>query len=171
MKSMNVLKKGLCALALAAVCSVGLFAQEKENAPKMPAPKDMQEFKGELGTTKVKGKEFITLKTEKDIFILTVEKNMLPPKEKAQNTPAPAPESNDQKVNKAPENAPEQTVQNNEKPIPAPKKADMPVQHISSKELKILKGRDVKLIGSLDKDSNVIIVKGIITANSEEKAK
>ncbi len=169
MKSSNVLKKGLCALALAAVCTIGTFAQEKGNAPKHPDPKDIQEFYGELGTAKLKGSEFITLKVGKDTYILTVAKNPLPPKEKAQNNGAP--ELNEQKANGIPENAPEQSVQNNEKPLPAPKKADMPIQHISAKELKILKGRNVKLVGTLNKKSNVIIVEGIITANPEEKAK
>lgn len=146
MKTFNVLKKTLCTLALISMCSFGVFAQGKEDAPKPPKNDGPQEFIGKLNTANVKGNKLITLTVDKEVYVLTVGLpfNPIPPmpqKEAELNM------ENDGLVN----------------PVPAPD-----IKPISIKELNVLKGRKVKLFGSVNEDAHVIIVHGIFTGPSDD---
>lgn len=146
MKTFNVLKKTLCAFALISMCSFGVFAQGKEDAPKPPKNNAPQEFVGKLDTAKVKGNKLITLTVDKEVYVLTVGHpfhpiHPKPPKEAELNA------QKDGLVN----------------PPPAPD-----VKPISIKELNVLKGTNVKLLGSVNEDAHVIIVHGIFTGPSDD---
>lgn len=174
MKTFSVLKKGFCAVALIAMCSFGVFAQEK-NAPKPPKNDGPQEFVGKLDTAKVKGNKLITLTVDKEVYVLTVAPCPAAPQAKAPKGNPPKDFNSD--VKPAPE-APELNAENENAPLEA--KADAPkdaplnpppvldVKPISIKELNILKGRSVKLLGSADKEGHVITVYGIFTSPSDD---
>lgn len=181
MKKFSLLKKGFCAVALVAMCSFGVFAQEKD-APKPPKNDGPQEFVGKLDTAKVKGNKLITLTVDKEVYVLTVGLPCPAPQAKAPKGNPPKDFNPDEKptldTKQAPENAPELNAENGNAPLEA--KADAPkdaplnpppaldVKPISIKELNVLKGTTVKLLGSADKEGHVITVYGIFTSPSDD---
>lgn len=175
MKTFSVVKKGFCAVALIAICSFGVFAQEK-NAPKPPKNDGPQEFVGKLNSVKVKGNKLITLTVDKEVYVLTVgipcpiapqakEPKGNPPKDfNSDAKPAPqAPELNAEN-----ENAPLEAKADSPKDAPLNPPPVLDVKPITIKELNILKGTTVKLLGSADKEGHVITVYGIFTGRSDD---
>ncbi len=166
MKTFSLLKKGFCAVALIAMCSFGVFAQEK-NAPKPPKDDGPQEFVGKLDTAKVKGNKLVTLTVDKEVYVLTVACPSVPRPKVPNDEAKPAPEK-EFELNEENENAPFEAKIDAPKdgqlnPPPAPD-----VKPISIKELNVLKGNTVKLLGSANKEAHVIIVYGIFTGPADD---
>lgn len=170
MKTLSVLKKGFCAVALIAMCSFGVFAQEKD-APRPPKNDGPQEFIGKLDTAKLKGNKLITLTVDKEVYVLTVAPCPKAPK-------GNPPKDFNSEAKPAPEKELELNAENKNAPldakIDAPKDAQLnpppalDVKPISIKELNVLKGTTVKLLGSADKEGHVITVYGIFTGPSDD---